>query len=643
MRCFFLALPLTLALGAAMCDAAALAKPGDTMLRGYIAKEAARLDARYLAGTTSAADWRDRRDGFRREFLWMLGLWPMPERTPLRPVVTGKLERDGFVVEKLHFQSRPRLYVTANLYLPTERVGKLPAVLYVCGHAGRGRDGNKTAYQHHGIWFATHGYACLVIDSLQLGEIAAVHHGTYRENRWWWHSRGYTPAGVECWNCIRALDYLETRPEVDAGRIAVTGRSGGGAYSFWLAAADDRVKAAVPVSGMSDLIDYVKPPVVNGHCDCMFLYNTYQWPWTRIANLVGPRPLLFTNSDSDRIFPMAGNERVIERLRRFYALLGHPDRVDAFVTPGPHKDVPPLRLAAFRWINRWLKNDDSPVAEPETYPKIAGKDLRAFPGELPKDEINTTVDRAFVPRAAVAVPGSADALRALREKLLATLRETTFRAWPERGPTATLELGGEPKAGTVLTEPPIVTGYRYLPGKGDASSTCWLIVLNEGESDEGIPEWAAGIIGDAACLLLSPRGVGPTERTIKKPYYFLRSMALLGRTLDSGRVWDILAVQRACRRPKTIWKIAGRGRAGILGAYAALYEPAIGEIVCLSPPATHDSGPHFLSVLRTLDLPTALGLLAPRPLTLHDAKSNAFGKTAAFYKAAQAETRLSRE
>src|SRR5205085_2181277 len=82
------------------------------------------------------------------------------------------------------------------------------------------RDGNKTAFQHHGAWFATHGYAALLIDTLQLGEIAAIHHGTYRENRWWWQARGYTPAAVECWNGIRALDYLQSRPEVDGERIA---------------------------------------------------------------------------------------------------------------------------------------------------------------------------------------------------------------------------------------------------------------------------------------------------------------------------------------------------------------------------------------------------------------------------------------
>ena len=101
--------------------------------------------------------------------------------------------------------------------------------------------------------------------------------------RWWWHSRGYTPAGVEAWNGVRGIDYLVSRPDVDPERIAVTGISGGGAATFWVAAADERVKVAVPVSGMADLESYVANRVINGHCDCMFLYNTFQWPWTRIA------------------------------------------------------------------------------------------------------------------------------------------------------------------------------------------------------------------------------------------------------------------------------------------------------------------------------------------------------------------------
>src|SRR5205814_1204081 len=182
----------------------------------------------------------------KREFLDMLGLDPLPEKTPLKAKTTGTIERSGVTIEKVHFQSKPGLYVTGNLYLPASGgreppvpgptggsrpplAKSHPAILYVCGHSNRGRDGNKTAFQDHGLWFASNGYVCLVVDTLQLGEIAGIHHGTYREGRWWWHDRGYTPAGVECWNGVRAIDYLLTRPDVDPNKVGVTGISGGGA------------------------------------------------------------------------------------------------------------------------------------------------------------------------------------------------------------------------------------------------------------------------------------------------------------------------------------------------------------------------------------------------------------------------------
>src|SRR5262249_51905960 len=213
----------------------------------------------------------------------------LPAKTPLKATVTGTLTRGDVTIEKLHYQSRPGLYVTGNLYRPTKVEGRLPAVLYVCGHSGRGRDGNKTAFQDHRMRVASNGYVWLVVDPLQLGGVAGIPHGTYRYGRWWWQALGYTPAGVECWNGVRGLDYLVSRPDVDPQRLTVTGISGGGAATFWIAAADERVRCAVPVSGMSDLESYVTNKVINGHCDCMFMVNTYGWEWTTIPALGAPR------------------------------------------------------------------------------------------------------------------------------------------------------------------------------------------------------------------------------------------------------------------------------------------------------------------------------------------------------------------
>ena len=270
--------------------------PGRRMLDRYFQQQVREIEETGgLKHIGSAEQWREHEPEYRRQLAEMLGLEPMPERTPLLPVKTGELKEEGFRVEKMHFQAVPGYYVTANLYLPEKVEAPCPAILYVCGHANVVKDGvslgNKTGYHHHGVWFARHGYVCLIIDTVQLGEIRGEHHGTYSKGRWWWFSRGYTPAGLEAWAGMRALDFLETRLEVDKTRFGVTGRSGGGAYSWWVAALDERIKAAAPTAGVTSLKNHVVDGCVEGHCDCMYFVNTYRWDFDRLAALVAPRSL----------------------------------------------------------------------------------------------------------------------------------------------------------------------------------------------------------------------------------------------------------------------------------------------------------------------------------------------------------------
>ena len=166
----------------------------------YFARRVAELSRPEWQDDITPENWPARQAQMRRQLQRMLGLDPWPARGDLLPFVTGTVAGDGYIVEKLQFQSSPGLYVTANLYRPVQVPQPLPAILYVCGHASVVEKvvsmGNKTHYQHHGVWFARHGYVCLIIDTIELGEIRGVHHGTYDKGRWWWAARGYTPAGV---------------------------------------------------------------------------------------------------------------------------------------------------------------------------------------------------------------------------------------------------------------------------------------------------------------------------------------------------------------------------------------------------------------------------------------------------------------
>jgi dienelactone hydrolase len=646
------------------------AKPGDLMIEKYLAAEADKLAAKYLDGAKTIDEWKQKRPRLYQEYMDMLGLWPIPEKTPLMVTKTGEVEAHGVVVEKIHFQSKPGLYVTANVYRARNDKSKRPAIVYVCGHSSKGRDGNKSAYQDHGFWFANNGYVCIILDTLQLGEIPGVHHGTYGqpwrhlasqerkrlelpefENRFWWYSIGYSPAAVECWNGIRAIDYLLTRPDVDPDKIGVTGISGGGAATFWIAAADERVKVAVPVSGMTDLESYVKNKVINGHCDCMFLYNTYQWDWTTLAALVAPRPLLFANSDNDPIFPMDGNRRIIAKLRKIYGMYDKPNLVDEYISSGGHAYRPDLRVAVFTFLNKHLKGDTTtPVEDCAKYTPLEGHKLRVFPedSDLPKDALNGRIDEFFIPQAKVTLPEKGK-FEEWKKGMIGKLKETSFRPIPQNIPP------GDIKEFSVTTEPGIKGGITFAGGPMKTIQRGVLVVVRE-----SIDEQKAGMLqkefekltedGFNIRGFLRGEGEGALRWDQKSPPNFvIRSHALLGRTVDQGKVRDVVALMRSVednltreKKGPIQWRIVAYGQAGILAAYAALFEPSIKEVIVIDPPKSHKEGPYFLNVLRVLDIPEALGLLAPTPLTIIGGDDAAFERTAEIYRLAGAEGKLKR-
>jgi len=626
------------------------------MINAYLRSQAQARSARFLDGVQTLDDWLERREALKREYLYMLGLWPMPGRTDLHATVTGTLERDGYVVERVHYQSRPRLYVTGNVYRPARIAPgrKCPAVLYLVGHTRWG----KAAYQSHGIWFAKHGYVCLVLDTLGQGEIPGLHAGTYRGKRGWW-SRGYTPAGVECWNGVRGIDYLVSRNDVDPDRIAVTGFSGGGAATLWVAAADERVKAVVVVSGIADLSAYVSDRYVNVHCDCMFLHNAFGWPWVRIPALIAPRPLLVINGTEDRFFPLDAHQRIMSRLERVYALFGAGDMVDSVVSVGPHGYRPDVRRAAYRFINLHLKGDPSVVTDSEAdllreeggrpVAPIPASALRVFQDGLPADALNPVIDEHFVPVTEVAVPEAGRFTR-WRKDLLAELRRVTFRTLPDSIEPARL-LDEEQGGRWCLSGEEGIRFYvtRLSPQVDEEKVQRVVMIVADPETpaEADVPAWAWAWVrpGDAV-FLCEPRGVGPTQWSDEvPPNYVARALVLVGQTADAGRVRDIASAAdflSARLQPAEGVLVMGRAYGAVLAGYAALWEPRIASAVLVAPYATHRDprAPEFLNVLRVCDIPDVLGMLAPRSLVLAGCSHQVAEKVRAIYKAADAEERL---
>lgn len=579
----FLMLPAVLA-NATFADDWSLAD--NPNLADYFEAEVSKIEKQNsLFKYKTLAEWEAAKTKLQSQLHEMLGLSPLPAKTELHPQVTGVTQHEDFRVEKLHFQSSPGLYVTANLYLPNTVDKPLPTVLYVCGHAkvkdGDVSFGNKVGYQHHGAWFARNGYACLTIDTLQLGEIEGIHHGTYKYNRWWWNARGYTPAGVEAWNCIRALDYLQTRPEIDSDRFAVTGRSGGGAYSWWIAALDERIKCAVPVAGIATVRNHVVEGCIEGHCDCMFMVNKYRWDYATVAALVAPRPLLISNTDKDRIFPLHGVVEVHRQVRHIYDLYKQPNHLGLQITEGPHKDTQELRIHAFRWINRWLKQDETLItmaAEKLFEPQ----QLQVF-ADLPKNERNTTIDEHFVPPVAQADDAAERILKDCDQWVSDTRRElNSLMPLASSGPAKDFAFAEKrqpqnprPELGlaknrtqiTFITRDGMQLGidicceekdpYRSRDKLFFAGEKAVMFVIDSDQYQQlqklSGPSYHAAekyLNAGAGVIFFSPRGHGSNSwnGNAKKQIQIRRRFQMIGRTWDAEAIVDIRECMQTLRK-----------------------------------------------------------------------------------------------
>ncbi|HUS81412.1 MAG TPA: alpha/beta hydrolase family protein, partial [Armatimonadota bacterium] len=355
------------------------------MIYEWLCRQSHAISAGSLPVPPYQNQWRETQDERRRQWLEMLGLWPLPERTPMEPTITGTLERDGYVVEKLHFQAVPGCYTTANLYRPPEVTEPLPCVIYHCGHGGLGK---ATAhYQAQGPYWARHGYVAIILDTIEIGEGQGDHHGIYRGGRWDWLSRGYTPSGTETWIGMRALDYLATREDCDAERVGITGISGGGAISWWQGAADERVKIVAPVCQTGSVEMLVADRILDGHCDCAVWNNWYQFCWPDIGALICPRPLLVCNGTDDGIWRPYAFRESVHRIKQLYEMLGIGDRCMLLDEIVPHSYTPTSRKTIMRWFNRHLKGDDTPVTDDITDYQEPEENLLVFPGERPPDDM----------------------------------------------------------------------------------------------------------------------------------------------------------------------------------------------------------------------------------------------------------------
>jgi dienelactone hydrolase len=322
-----------------------------------------------------AQTWRARARFLREQILVSAGLWPMPERGPLHARVFGRIERGDYSVEKVHFEAHPGFLVTGNLCRPVGREGPFPGVLSPHGHWSYGRleHGASASVPARCIALARQGYVVFSYDMVGYNDSRQVDHRLLDPRLAQW---GIGSLGLHLWSSIRSVDFLESLPDVDRGRLACTGASGGGTQTFLLSAVDDRVGTSAPVNMVSH---YMQGGDVCENAPHLRLDTGN----VEIAALAAPRPMLMVSAAGDWTRDTPRVE--FPAVRGVYELLGARDRVATVQLVAEHNYNRKSREAVYGWFARWLQGAASaaPVREGEVHPEQPADLLVFFGRALP--------------------------------------------------------------------------------------------------------------------------------------------------------------------------------------------------------------------------------------------------------------------
>jgi cephalosporin-C deacetylase-like acetyl esterase len=605
---------------------------------------------RKIAGLSSPQEVAARKAYVRKRMMHALG-GPFPERTPLNARTVGVIERDAYKIEKVIFESQPKFYVTANLYLPKRGSGPFPAVLFPLGHEAGGK-AHETWQQMLGS-LATKGYVALAWDPVGQGERVQLYDPDFGESKVRRATTEHTILGIQCllagdnlarytiWDGMRALDYLLSRPEVGATKVAVTGNSGGGTHTAYLAALDDRIHVAAPscyLTSWRALLETIGPQDAEqnlppwfgaglDHADFIYAFS--------------PKPYLILSAIRD-FFSIAGARATYAEAQSVYKLIGAPEKIMMVDADDGHGYTKPRRLAAYRWFGRWLKGAEDEEPEPEIAIATERELNCTESGQVSVSLGGETVFSLNKQRAEQLRPKQAPSPDEVRKRVTGL---TAFEA--PQGSAAIKPYGEIARAGYRIeklvyeSEPGIVIpSLLFLPEGGEARKAAMIYVHGRGKSAGAAvgSEIEQFVKAGLVVLAIDARGFGETQHRSDDngndfPGYFgqfnsAMTALLAGRTLVGMRmrdVWrgvDLLTGRAEVDRDR----IYGFGKEGgaIPLLYAATVDDRIRRVALEGMLVSYQTViqqrihrqvfEHVIpGALRSFDLPDLVSSLAPRP------------------------------
>lgn len=545
---------------------------------------------------------------------------PMPvEKTPLNAKVTGILDRDGYTVEKVIFESRPKFYVTAHLYLPKNRSGKVPGVVGSCGHSSNGK--NADAYQSFAQGLARLGTACLIFDPIGQGERSQyldenrklLIPGATREHNHAGNQMelvGEFLGSWRAWDGIRALDYLLSRPEIDPRHVGITGNSGGGTLTTWLIGLERRWTMGAPACFISTWRRAMDNELSQDNEQCPPRSLAYELDHDDYLAAMAPRPIIILAKEQD-FFDVRGAEESYGRLQHLYGLLGAEEKIQLHIGPTTHGYTQENREAMYRFFNSItgasdataepdLTLDDDPTlwctSEGQVGPDLGSRTVFSFTQEKakalktareadplsPTDLRKAVHDALAMPERDPAAPPDYRILRAYGGK----------RGYP-RDRWIHYFVESEPRIGaicTVLGDEPLHSRLALAP-EGGGRVLLWIADRSadvELREDPALRELVAAQEKSTLIVVCDPRGVGDSlpNTAGNKPlgyygadYHYAAYANMLARPYLGGKTYDVLrTIDLLVSRGWTDIHLASKGFGTLSGGLAAFLDERVKKV-----------------------------------------------------------------
>jgi len=576
-------------------------KPSDMMnhyLRRQAQQQFGNWKAEYEQRKTpeQIAEYQKR---LRRKFLEALG--PFPRRTPLNPRITGVVQRNGYKVEKVIFESQPRHYVSAVLFLPDSKVHKppYPGVLVPCGHTRNAK--GYESYQTMGALLALNGMAALVFDPIDQGERIQL----LSQSPELWGTRAHTMIGVgsillgrntawfEIWDGMRGIDYLQSRPEVDPTRIGCTGNSGGGTQTSYLMSLDDRIIAAAPSCYITNFYERILELGAQDAEQNIYGQLAFGMDHADYLMMRAPTPIIICAATKD-FFDIRGTWDSFRYAKRLYSRMGFAERIDLLENDAPHNYNRLQRQSVARWMARWLLKKDEPITEP-TIKLLSEEEIKCTPngqvmllkGARSTYDLNRDFEKELAKRRKKRWKTTSRTELFNQVRKLAGIRRLTELPKPKAEELDVIERSGylvkkmilKPEDGIYLP------ALMFLP-KQTQSEGMVLYIHENGKGADAAPGGPIEklVKTGRSVLAVDLRGTGETQQTGQRYFmsYFgsdgqdVYTAYLLGRSYVGMRAEDILICARFLQQQEDgRVDLVAVGHVSVPALHAAALEPDI--------------------------------------------------------------------